>query len=165
MNRNTIVTMFLVTLISCLYIQAQLLIQPGSGLGPFILGKTFDENNKKLQWKNAVVGRDKTNNGNIHLVYNAEGVTFFYTQQDTNGKAVSRLKTSILDSIEITSPFHKVKGTGLSVGKKYEQCVTCEKLTPSNSFVCDSSSTKAGIKFFCDSLCTIAFIRVVQKGK
>jgi hypothetical protein len=53
MNRSTITNTLVLTLLSCIGIQAQLLIQPGSGLGPFILGKTFDENNKKLQWKNA----------------------------------------------------------------------------------------------------------------
>jgi|WetSurMetagenome_2_1015567.scaffolds.fasta_scaffold74861_2 hypothetical protein len=165
MVRGAIIKLVLASLFSCICAHAQLLIHPGSGLGPFVLGKTFEENNKNLRWKNAVVERDKTNKKNIHLIYSVEGITFFYTQQDKKGQSVASFRTSILDSIEITSFICKVDGSGLAVGKKIDSCTLCEKSPAANSFVCDSSATKTGIKYFCDSLCTIAFIRVVPTSK
>jgi hypothetical protein len=159
--------MYAAVLLSFGCAQAQLSIQPGTGLGPFVLGKTFEENAKKLKWKNAVAEWDKTNGRNIHLIYHAEGITFFYSQSPQNAKqkTVSSFKSSTLDSIEITSPLCTVEGSKLAVGKKYGDCASCEKTLNAVSFVCDSAATKKGIKFFCDSLCTIAFIRVMPAAK
>jgi hypothetical protein len=165
MGNKTVIAMCAAALLFFGGARAQLPIQPGTGLGPFVLGKTFEENTKKLKWKNAVAERDKTNNRNIHVIYHAEGITFFYSQQNSKQKTVSSFKSSVLDSIEITSPLYPVEGSGLAVGKKYGGCAVCEKIQNGISFICDSLNTKKGIKFFCDSLCTIAFIRLVPSLK